>query len=94
VGKSVIVQKAGTTAVTIDLYPDLGTGSLVRLTYRLGLTVSVDATPTAKSTAGYEVDLSGFGTPAKPTAPPVTAPDPSLVETLDGSGDLCQLLLF
>jgi len=94
VGKSAIFEKAGTTKVSVDLYTDLGTGALVRLTYRLGLQVSVDATPTAKSTAGYEVDLSGFGTPVKPTASPVAAPDAGLVETSTGSGDLCQLLLF
>jgi hypothetical protein len=94
VGKSAIFAKAGTTAVSIDLYTDLGSGSLVRLTYRLGLQVSVDSTPTAKSTAGYEVDLTGFGTPAETTASPVIAPAASLVETRSGSGDLCQLLLF
>ena len=94
VGKSVIFEKAGTTKVSVDLYTDLGTGALVRLTYRVGLQVSVDATPTAKSTAGYEVDLSGFGTPVKPTASPVAAPDASLVEASTGNGDLCELLLF
>lgn len=93
-GKSAILQKAGTTKVSIDLYTDLGTGALVRLTYRLGLQVSVDATPTAQSSAGYEVDVSSFGTPVKPTASPIVAPAASLVVTGDGSGDLCQLLLF
>jgi hypothetical protein len=91
--KSTVFQKAGTTKVSIDLYTDLGTGSLVRLTYRLGLQVSVDATPTAKSTAGYEVDLAGLGSPtpsASPSASTPAAPD----VTRDGSGDICQLILF
>jgi hypothetical protein len=94
VAKSSVFTKAGSTVVSVDLYTDLGSGALVRLTYRLGLQVSVDATPSGKSTAGYEVDLSGFGTPVKPTASPIVAPDASLVETRDGGGDLCRLLLF
>jgi len=94
VGKSTVFQRAGTTVVSIDLYTDLGTGDLVRLTYRFGLQVSVDATPTKRSTAGYEVDLSGFATPIKTTKPPVVAPDPKVVERGASGGDLCQLLLF
>ncbi len=92
--KSVIVQDAGTTKVSIDLYTDLGTGALVRLTYRLGLQVSVDATPTGHSTAGYEVDFGGFSTPVKSSPTPVTAPGARLVATRSGNGDLCQLMLF
>lgn len=92
--KSVIVQKAGTTKVSIDLYTDLGTGALVRLTYRLGLQVSVDATPTDRSTAGYEVDFGGFSTPVKPSLTPVVAPEARLVTTRPGSSDLCQLVIF
>lgn len=94
VARSLIVQKAGTAKVSIDLYTDLGTGALVRLTYRLGLQVSVDATPTGHSTAGYEVDFSGFSTPVKPSPTPVVAPEARLVATHSGSGDLCQLMLF
>ena len=91
--KSTVFQKAGTTKVSIDIYTDLGSGSLVRLTYRLGLQVSVDATPTAKSTAGYEVDLAGLGSPT-PSASP-SASTPALPDvTRDGSGDICQLILF
>ncbi|WP_211468019.1 hypothetical protein [Actinocrinis puniceicyclus] len=92
--QSLIVQKAGTTKVSIDLYTDLGTGALVQLTYRLGLQVSVDATPTGHSMAGYEVDFSGFGTPVKPSPSPVVAPVTRLVASHSGSSDLCQLLLF
>lgn len=92
--KSVVVQKGGTTKVSIDLYTDLGSGSLVRLTYRLGLQVSVDATPTGHSTAGYEVDFSGFSTPVKPSPTPVMAPEARLVATRSGSSELCQLMLF
>ena len=91
--KSAVIQAAGTTKVSIDIYTALGTGGLVRVTYRLGLQVSVDATPTTTSTAGYEVDLSGFGAPAKPTPSPVVEPAPALVAT-GGSGDLSQLMLF
>jgi hypothetical protein len=91
--KSSVFQKAGTTKVSIDLYTDLGTGALVRLTYRLGLQVSVDATPTAKSTAGYEVDLSGLGTPTPSASPSASTPAAPEV-TRDGSGDICQLILF
>lgn len=91
--KSTVFQKAGTTKVSVDLYTDLGTGSLVRLTYRLGLQVSVDATPTAKSTAGYEVDLAGLGSPTPTASPAASTPAPPEV-TRDGSGDICQLILF
>lgn len=92
--QSMIVQKAGATKVFIDIYTDLGTGALVRLTYRLGLQVSVDATPTGTSTAGYEVDFSGFSTPVKPSPTPVVAPEARLVAAHPGSSDLCQLMLF
>ena len=91
--KSTVFLKAGTTKVSIDLYTDLGTGSLVRLTYRLGLQVSVDATATAKSTAGYEVDLAGLGSPTPSASPSASTPAPPEI-TRDGSGDVCQLMLF
>jgi hypothetical protein len=94
VAKSSVFQKAGTTKVSIDLYTDLGSGSLVRLTYRLGLQVSVDATPTAKSTAGYEVDLSGLGTPTPSASPSSSAPAAPHVTRGGSSGDICQLILF
>jgi hypothetical protein len=94
VSKSPVFEKAGTTVVSIDLYTDLGTGELARLTYRLGLQVSVDATPTALSTAGYEVDLGGFDVPVKPTQSPMVAPDPTQVEPHASSGDLSQLVFF
>lgn len=91
--KSAIIETAGTDKVSIDIYTELGTGALVRLTYRLGLQVSVDATPTATSTAGYEVDLGGFGEPVTPSPTPVVEPEPTLVAT-GGIGDLYQLMLF
>lgn len=93
VAKSPVIAQAGSTKVSIDIYTEVGTGNLVRITYRLGLQVSVDATPTANSTAGYEVDLSGFGATVKPTPTPVVAPTPTLVAA-GGVGDLYQLMLF
>jgi hypothetical protein len=92
VASSPIFRKAGTTTVSIDIYTDLGTGSLAQLTYRLGLRASVDSVATSSSTAGYEVDLSSFGAaPASPT--PTTVPSGSLVKR-GGNGELCRLLLF
>lgn len=91
--KSPVIATAGGAKVSVDVYTELGTGNLVRVTYRLGLQVSVDATPSANSTAGYEVDLSGFGTPVKPTPTPVVAPEPTMVAT-GGVSDLSQLILF
>jgi hypothetical protein len=94
VSASMVFKKAGTTKVSIDLYTDLGTGALVRLTYRLGLQLSVDATPTATSTAGYEVDLTGLGSPTMSASPSASTPA-ALDVTRDGSsGDICQLILF
>jgi hypothetical protein len=90
---SPIIKTAGGTKVSVDIYAEVGTGTLVRVTYRLGLQVSVDATPAANSTAGYEVDLSGFGAPVSPTATPVVPPAPTLVAS-GGVGDLSQLILF
>lgn len=91
--RSAIIETAGTTKVSVDLYAALGTGNLVRITYRLGLQVSVDATPTANSSAGYEVDMSGLDAPVKGTPTPVVQPTPSMV-AVDGTGDLYQLMLF
>jgi hypothetical protein len=91
---SPVFQNAGTDVVSIDLYTDLATKALVRVTYRIGLDVSVDATATATSTAGYEVDLSGFGQTETPSpSPTVTVPDPQDVVS-DGNDELCYLLPF
>lgn len=91
---SPVVQEAGTTVASIDLYTDLVTKALVRVTYRIGLDVSVDATVTPTSSAGYEVDLSSFGQAPTPTpSPTVTVPDPGDVAT-GGDDDLCYLLPF
>lgn len=91
--KSPVIETAGGTKVSVDIYTEVGTRKLVRITYRLGLQVSVDATPTATSTAGYEVDLSGFDAPVSPTPTPVVPPDPALVAS-GGVSDLSQLILF
>ncbi|MGH3417536.1 MAG: hypothetical protein ACRDSS_13790, partial [Actinocrinis sp.] len=93
--KSAIFTSAGTTEVSFDLYTDLGTGALVRVTYRLGLQVSVDATPTANSTAGYQVDFGSFGVQPTPSSSPILAPNPTLVTASSTSSTmLCQLTLF
>jgi hypothetical protein len=89
-----VFTKAGTTKVSIDLYTDLGTGALVRLTYRLGLQVSVDATATATTTAGYEVDLTGLGSPTVSASPSASTPAALDVTRGGSSGDICQLILF
>jgi hypothetical protein len=94
VSTSMVFKKAGTTKVSIDLYTDLGTGALVRLTYRLGLQLSVDATPTATSTAGYEVDLTGLGSPTVSASPSASTPAALDVTRGGSSGDICQLILF
>ena len=90
---SPIIKTAGSTKVSVDIYAEVGTGTLVRVTYRLGLQVSVDATPAENSTAGYEVDLSGFGAPVSPSPTPLVPPAPTLVAS-GGVGDLSQLILF
>lgn len=91
--KSPVIKAAGATKLSVDVYTALGKGDLVRVTYRLGLQVSVDATPTATSTAGYEVDMTGFGALVTPSPTPVTEPVPLQVAN-GGIGDLSQLMLF
>lgn len=93
------VKKAGTTKIEVDVYTAMGSGLLVRVTYKLGLPVQIDATAAADSSAGYQVDMSGFAQPGAtasptPTAQP-TAPDASTVDTdTAGDGDLAALLPF
>lgn len=92
VSGSAVFKQAGTTEVSVDLYTDLGSGKLLRVTYRLGLPVSVDASPISKSTAGYEVDVYATAQ-ASPSPTPSVAPAAHLVVS-GGSDDLSQLLLF
>ena len=92
VSGSTVFKQAGTTQVAVDVYTDLGSGKLLRVTYRLGLPVSIDASPTSKSTAGYEVDVQAAST-ATPSPTPSVAPAAHLVVS-GGSDDLSQLLLF
>ena len=87
-----LFEKAGTTKVTIDLYTDLSTGLLVRVTYRFGLQASIDATPVGRSTAGFQVDLWGFDSPA-PLTTPVAVPAAKYIVP-GGNDDLCRLLIF
>ena len=93
------IKKAGTTKVEVDVYTAMGSGALVRVTYRLGLPVQIDAAATAKSSAGYEVDLSGFGqatasaTPT-PTGTAASTPDAATLAKETGDVDLAALLPF
>lgn len=87
-----LFKKAGSTEVSVDLYTDMGTGALVKLTYRFGLRVSVDSTASGQSTAGYDVDLTGFGSPI-PLSTPVVVPASKYVIS-GGNDELCRLLIF
>ena len=93
------IKKAGTTKVEVDVYTAMGSGALVRVTYRLGLPVQIDAAATAKSSAGYEVDMSGFGqatasaTPT-PTGTATSTPDAATLAKETGDVDLAALLPF
>lgn len=92
------VRKAGVSKVEVDIYLQAGTGMLQRVTYKLGLPVQIDAAATAKSSAGFQVDMSGFAsTTATPTATPQatpTVPDPTTVAAGTGDEDLAALLPF
>ena len=92
------VTKSGTSKIEVDLYTAMGSGVLVRVTYKLGLPVQIDAAATSGSSAGYQVDMSGFaqaGATASPTASAgPTAPDPLTVATEPGDTDLAALLPF
>ena len=92
------IEKAGAGKVEVDVYTAMGSGDLVRVTYKFGLPVQIDAAATAKSSAGFQVDMSGFAsTTATPTATPQatpTAPDPTTVAAGTGDVDLAALLPF
>ncbi|HWG22626.1 hypothetical protein [Actinospica sp.] len=93
------IKKAGTSKVEVDVYTAMGSGDLVRVTYKFGLPVQIDAAATAKSSAGYEVDMSGFtdATPSPTPTPTGTAsvpPDPTTVASGTGDTDLAALLPF
>lgn len=85
-------KETGSTELSVDLYTDMDTGALVQLTYRMGLKVSIDAVPTAKSVAGFQVDLLDFGSPT-PLPSPVLVPAEKFIVS-DGNDDLCLLLFF
>jgi hypothetical protein len=92
------VRKAGVTKVEVDIYLQAGTGTLERVTYKLGLPVQIDAAATPKSSAGFQVDMSGF-TSATATAAPTpqptpTVPSPGTVAKGTGDVDLAALLPF
>lgn len=93
--------QTGTTKVEVDVYTAMGSGDLVRVTYKFGLPVQIDAAATAKSSAGYEVDMSGFSvasaSPSPTPTPTGTAsvpPDPTTVAAGTGDTDLAALLPF
>jgi hypothetical protein len=94
---SAAIKKAGTSKVEVDVY--IAGGELVRVTYKFGLMVSIDATAQAGSTAGYEVDLSGFSDATASPSPTPTGtasvpPDPTTVASGAGDADLAALLPF
>ena len=92
------VRKAGVTKVEVDVYLLAGTGTLERVTYKLGLPVQIDAAATAKSSAGFQVDMSGFAsataTPSPTPQPTQTMPGPGTVAKQTGDVDLAALLPF
>lgn len=93
------VAQAGTTKVEVDIYTAMGSGNLVRVTYKFGLPVQIDATASPTASAGYEVDLSGFDSAtatATPTPTSTASPRPaaSSVAAGDGDADLAALLPF
>jgi hypothetical protein len=95
------IKKAGTTKVEVDVYTTLGSGSLVRVTYKFGLPVEIDAAATSKSTAGYQVDMSGFDNPTasaspspSPTGSATAQPDSATTAKGSGDADLAALLPF
>lgn len=92
------IKNAGTTKIEVDVYTALGSGQLVRVTYKLGLPVQIDAAATARSSAGYQVDMSGFGdlatvSPAPPSATP-TQPNPGVVASETGDVEMAAILPF
>jgi hypothetical protein len=104
---SVPVKKAGTTKIEVDVYTVVGSGDLVRVTYKFGLPVEIDAAATSKSSAGYQVDLAGFNestatatasasaSPSPtPTGTATAEPEPSTVAVTTGDVDLAALLPF
>ncbi|HET9171508.1 MAG TPA: hypothetical protein VFN97_18865 [Actinospica sp.] len=93
------VDKAGTTKVEVDVYTAMGSGRLVRVTYKFGLPVQIDASEQNGMTAGYEVDLSGFNTATATASPTPTGtasvpPAPASVASGPGDTDLAALLPF
>jgi hypothetical protein len=96
---SAAVKKAGTTKVEVDVYTAMGSGKLVRVTYKFGLPVAIDALASGKSSAGYEVDMSAFTNATASASPTPTGtasvpPDSSTVASGTGDTDLAALLPF
>ena len=93
------VEKAGTSKVEVDVYTAMGSGNLVRVTYKFGLPVQIDASEQKGMTAGYEVDMSGFtdataSASPSPTGTASVPPDPTSVASGTGDTDLAALLPF
>ena len=93
------IKKAGTGKVEVDVYTALGSGDLVRVTYKFGLPVQIDAAATSKSSAGYQVDMSGFNQSTasaspSPTGTATVEPEPATVAEDTGDVDLAALLPF
>jgi len=93
------IKIAGTTKIEVDVYTELGSGNLVRVTYKFGLPVQIDVSATAKSTAGYQIDMSGFSNPSASASPSPSStgsvePDASTVAKDTGDTELAALLPF
>jgi hypothetical protein len=97
------IKKADTEKVEVDVYTVPGSGDLVRVTYKFGLPVEIDAQAKGESTAGYEVDMSGFdnstatasASPSpSPTGTATVEPEASTVAKTTGDIDLAALLPF
>jgi hypothetical protein len=93
------IKKSGTTKVEVDVFTAMGSGNLVRVTYKFGLPVQIDAAASGKMSAGYEVDMTGFSdASASPSPTPTgTASVPPVASTVasgTGDTDLAALLPF
>ena len=97
--QSTPIKSAGTTKIEVDVYTEIGSGDLVRVTYKFGLPVQIDVSATSKSTAGYEIDMSGFSNATASASPTPTStqpaePDASTVAKGTGDTELAALLPF
>jgi len=93
------IKTAGTTKVEVDVYTAMGSGALVRVTYKFGLPVQIDVTADSGSSAGYQIDMSGFDSATASASPTPTSTEPveptaSTVAKDTGDTELAALLPF